>query len=279
MLNVILIAAGIYAVLLLIVYLNQSSLLYLPGMPSRELTASPRDIGLIHEDVRLLTDDGVDLHGWYIPTERARGTLLFFHGNAGNISHRLESLQIFHQLGLNVLIFDYRGYGQSQGQPGERGTQLDALAAWHHLVDIRGESPDRIVLFGRSLGGALAAWLAARVQPGALILESAFISVPELATELYWWLPARWLSRLQYNTRNYLAEVHCPVQVIHSREDEIIPYRHGQSLYEAAHPPRTFLELRGDHNTGFIVSGDNYVRGLETFLTAHLPDPLKEHHP
>ena len=279
MLNVILIAAGIYAVLLLTVYLNQSSLLYLPGMPSRELTASPRDIGLIHEDVRLLTDDGVDLHGWYIPTERARGTLLFFHGNAGNISHRLESLQIFHQLGLNVLIFDYRGYGQSQGQPGERGTQLDALAAWHHLVDIRGESPDRIVLFGRSLGGALAAWLAARVQPGALILESAFISVPELAAELYWWLPARWLSRLQYNTRNYLAEVHCPVQVIHSREDEIIPYRHGQSLYEAAHPPRTFLELRGDHNTGFIVSGDNYMRGLETFLTAHLPDPLKEHHP
>lgn len=279
MLNVILIAAGIYAVLLLTVYLNQSSLLYLPGMPSRELTASPRDIGLIHEDVRLLTDDGVDLHGWYIPTERARGTLLFFHGNAGNISHRLESLQMFHQLGLNVLIFDYRGYGQSQGQPGERGTQLDALAAWHHLVDIRGESPDRIVLFGRSLGGALAAWLAARVQPGALILESAFISVPELAAELYWWLPARWLSRLQYNTRNYLAEVHCPVQVIHSREDEIIPYRHGQSLYEAAHPPRTFLELRGDHNTGFIVSGDNYVRGLETFLTAHLPDPLKEHHP
>ena len=279
MLNVILIAAGIYAVLLLTVYLNQSSLLYLPGMPSRELTASPRDIGLIHEDVRLLTDDGVDLHGWYIPTERARGTLLFFHGNAGNISHRLESLQMFHQLGLNVLIFDYRGYGQSQGQPGERGTQLDALAAWHHLVDIRGESPDRIVLFGRSLGGALAAWLAARVQPGALILESAFISVPELAAELYWWLPARLLSRLQYNTRNYLAEVHCPVQVIHSREDEIIPYRHGQSLYEAAHPPRTFLELRGDHNTGFIVSGDNYMRGLETFLTAHLPDPLKEHHP
>jgi len=279
MLNVILIAAGIYAVLLLIVYLNQSSLLYLPGMPSRELTASPRDIGLIHEDVRLLTDDGVDLHGWYIPTERARGTLLFFHGNAGIISHRLESLQIFHQLGLNVLIFDYRGYGQSQGQPGERGTQLDALAAWHHLVDIRGESPDRIVLFGRSLGGALAAWLAARVQPGALILESAFISVPELAAELYWWLPARLLSRLQYNTRNYLAEVHCPVQVIHSREDEIIPYRHGQSLYEAAHPPRTFLELRGDHNTGFIVSGYNYMRGLETFLTAHLPDPLKEHRP
>lgn len=279
MLNVILIAVGIYAVLLLTVYLNQSSLLYLPGIPSRELTASPRDIGLIHEDVRLLTDDGVDLHGWYIPTERARGTLLFFHGNAGNISHRLESLQIFHQLGLNVLIFDYRGYGQSQGQPGERGTQLDALAAWHHLVDIRGESPDRIVLFGRSLGGALAAWLAARVQPGALILESAFISVPELAAELYWWLPVRWLSRLQYNTRNYLAEVHCPVQVIHSREDEIIPYRHGQSLYEAAHPPRTFLELRGDHNTGFIVSGDNYLRGLETFVTTHLPDPLKETHP
>lgn len=279
MLNVILIAAGSYAVVLFTVYLNQSSLLYLPGMPSRELTASPGDIGLTYEEVRLVTDDGVGLHGWYIPTEHARGTLLFFHGNAGNISHRLESLQIFHRLGLNILIFDYRGYGQSEGKPGERGTQLDALAAWRHLVDTRGESPDRIVLFGRSLGGALAAWLAARVQSGALILESAFISVPDLAAELYWWLPARWLARLQYNTLDYLAEVRCPVLVIHSREDEIIPYRYGQSLYEAAHPPRSLLELRGDHNTGFIVSGDNYVRGLKSFLTTHLSDPQTERYP
>jgi len=279
MLNLILTAAGVYAVLLLAVYFGQSSLLYLPGIPSRELTANPRDIGLAHEEVRLVTADGVRLHGWYIPASRARGTLLFFHGNAGNISHRLESLQIFHQLGLNVLIFDYRGYGRSEGQPSEPGTRQDARAAWRYLVDTRGESPQRIVLFGRSLGGALAAWLASHEQPGALILESTFISVPELAADLYWWLPARWLARLQYRTRDYLAGVRCPVQVIHSRQDEIIPYRHGQSLYEAAHPPRTFLELRGDHNTGFIISGDTYIQGLDSFLSTHLPESLTKNHP
>jgi hypothetical protein len=268
--SLILTAAGAYAILLLIVYLGQSSLLYLPGIPSRELAASPRDIGLPYEEVRLVTADGVALHGWYIPAVGARGTLLFFHGNAGNISHRLDSLRIFHQLGLNILIFDYRGYGQSEGTPSEAGTHQDALAAWGHLVDTRGESPDRIVLFGRSLGGALAAWLAARKQPGVLILESAFISVPDMAADLYWWLPARWLARLKYATRDYLAEVQCPVQVIHSPDDEIIPYRHGRSLYAAARPPRTFLRLRGDHNTGFLMSGATYVNGLDAFLTAHL---------
>lgn len=278
MLNMLLTAAGIYTVLLLAIYFGQSSLLYLPGLPSRELGATPDAIGLEHEEVWLMAGDGVSLHGWYIPARQARATLLFFHGNAGNISHRLESLRIFHQLGLNVLIFDYRGYGQSAGKPSEAGTRQDALAAWQYLVNSRGESPERIVLFGRSLGGALAAWLATRVQPGALILESSFISVPDLAAELYWWLPARWLARLQYRTRDYLAEVRCPVQVIHSREDEIIPYRHGQSLYATANPPKNFLLLRGDHNSGFIVSGDTYVQGLDAFLSTHLSDPATEHH-
>lgn len=278
MLNMLLTLAGIYALLLLLVYFRQSSLLYLPDIPSRELTATPRAIGLEHEEVRFTTSDGVPLHGWYIPAPRARGTLLFFHGNAGNISHRLDSLRIFHQLDLNVFIFDYRGYGQSDGKPGEAGTRQDALAAWHYLLNGRGESPERIVLFGRSLGGALAAWLATRTEPGALILESSFISVPELAAELYWWLPARWLARLQYRTRDYLAEVRCPVLVVHSRDDEIIPYRHGQALYQAASPPRAFLELKGGHNSGFIVSGAAYRQGIDAFISSHLPVKLPEQH-
>jgi len=271
--HAILTAAGAYIALLLFLYFGQNSLLYLPGIPSRELTASPRDIGLEYEDVRLQTADGVGLHGWYVPAEGARGTLLFFHGNAGNISHRLDSLRIFHRLGLNVLIFDYRGYGRSEGKPGEEGTQQDALAAWNHLVAVRGEAPERIVLFGRSLGAALAAWLAARERPGALILESAFVSVPDLAAELYWWLPARRLARLRYNTREYLAGVQCPVLVVHSSEDEIIPYHHGLALYHAAPTPKALLELRGDHNTGFLLSGAAYVQGIDAFLSAHLSPP------
>jgi len=270
MFTALLTAAGAYGALLLALYLGQAHLLYLPGIPSRELSATPQQIGLAYEDLQFEAEDGVRLHGWYVPADGARGTVLFFHGNAGNISHRLDSLRIFHGLGLNVLIFDYRGYGQSEGRPSEEGTRLDAIAAWRQLVDARGESPDRIVLFGRSLGAALAAWLAARERPAALILESAFTSVPDLAAELYWWLPARMLSRLEYATRDYLAGARGPVLVVHSRDDEIIPYSHGRALYEAARPPRAFLELRGDHNTGFLLSEASYVRGLDAFLSAHL---------
>lgn len=267
-----LIALGAYAALLLAVYFGQERLLYLPEIAGRTLTATPRDIGLDYETVWLTADDGVKLNGWYIAPTRPRGTLLFFHGNAGNISHRLDSLRIFHDLGLAVLIIDYRGYGQSKGTPSEAGTHLDATAAWRYLTESRGVPPQRVVLFGHSLGAALAAWLATEKRPAALILESAFTSVPDLAAELYWWLPARRLARLQYATRDYLARVRCPVLVVHSEDDEIIPYRHGQALYAAAHPPKAFLTLRGDHNAGFLLSGTDYVRGLDAFLAAHLRD-------
>lgn len=266
-----LIGAG-YVALLLAMYFGQSGLLYLPDVPSRALLASPRDIGLAHEDVHLETADGVRLHGWYLPASEARGTLLFLHGNAGNISHRLDSLRIFHDLGLAVLIIDYRGYGQSEGRPSEAGLHEDALTAWRHLVETRQVPPERIVLFGRSLGASLAAWLAAREAAGALILESAFISVPELAAELYWWLPARWLVHLRHDTLAHVAAARAPVLVAHSPDDEIIPYRHGRALYDAAPAPKRFLELRGDHNSGFLRSGAAYRRGLDEFLDAHLPD-------
>ncbi|WP_428609485.1 alpha/beta hydrolase [Sedimenticola sp.] len=262
---------GAYLLLLLAIYFNQHKLLYLPHLPSREIATTPQAVGLTYEELELNTADGERLHGWYIPTDNARGTLLFFHGNAGNLSHRLDSLQIFHRLNLNVLIFDYRGYGRSSGQPSENGTQLDARAAWAYLVDERGESPGHIVLFGRSLGASIAARLATEKQPAALILESAFISVPELAAELYRWLPVRFLARLQYRTRDTLSHVHCPVLVAHSPDDEIIPYRHGRVLYETAPPPKAFLRLTGDHNMGFLLSGESYIHGIDAFLATHLP--------
>ncbi|MCW8906364.1 MAG: alpha/beta hydrolase [Sedimenticola sp.] len=268
MLTLLLVLAGLYATLVAAVYLGQSSLLYLP---SRTLAATPAQIGLDYEALHITTGDGVRLHGWYLPATRSRGTLLFFHGNAGNISHRLDSLRIFHDLRLNVLLFDYRGYGESEGHPDEAGTYHDAEAAWDYLVTQRGESPRRIVLFGRSLGASVAAWLAARREPAVLILESAFISVPELAADLYPWLPARWLARLHYPTRDYLAQARSPVLVAHSPQDEIIPYRHGQAVYRAAPEPRQFLPMLGDHNSGFLQTGAHYRETLEQFLTRHLP--------
>lgn len=268
--SVLLSIALAYVGVLAAVYFGQASLLYFPGIPSRELTATPLDLGLAYEDVTITTEDGVRLHGWWIPHPRPRAVLLHFHGNAGNVSHRLELIRIFHDLGLAVLIFDYRGYGRSQGKPDEAGTQRDALAAWRHLTESRHVPAQQIVLHGQSLGAALAAWIAARERPGALILESAFTSVPDLAAELYPWLPARRLARFHYATRAYLGSVRCPVLVIHSPDDEIIPYAHGQRLYETAAGPKAFLKLRGDHNAGFLLSGRHYVDGLDTFLREHL---------
>jgi len=268
--SILLIIAGAYGAFVLFVYFSQSSLLYLPNLPSRDVIATPDVVGLSYEPVKILADDGVRLDGWFIPARQARGAVLFFHGNAGNISHRLDSLKIFNDLGLDVLIFDYRGYGRSQGSPSEAGTYRDAEAAWRYLTEQRRIPARNIVLFGRSLGAAIAAYLATRHTPGALIIESAFTSVPELAADVYPFLPARWLSRFHYNIREYLGSVSSPVLVVHSRDDEIIPFKHGRELFAAANEPKHLLELRGGHNDAFLVSGQTYVKGLDTFLGIHL---------
>jgi len=258
--------AVLYAVLVAFLWLRQESMLFLPGIPSRAVLATPADIGLDYEALRLPTADGEELDAWFIPARRERAVLLFFHGNAGNISHRLDSLRIFHGLGLSVLIIDYRGYGQSTGRPTEQGTYEDARAAWRHLVEERNVPADRIIFFGRSLGGAVAAWLAAEHPPRGLIVESTFRSVPDMAAELYWFLPVRRLARIEYPAETLLRSVQAPVLVVHSREDEIIPFRHGEALFAAAREPRQLLELRGGHNTGFLRSEREYVAGLEAFL-------------
>jgi len=262
--------AGIYALMVLFVFVSQSRMIFYPEIPSREIMMTPERIGLVYEPVQLVTDDGIKLDAWFLPRENARGVLLFFHGNAGNISHRLDSLQLFHDLGLAVLIFDYRGYGRSEGRISEQGTYRDAEAAWRYLTEQRNIPARDIVLFGRSLGAAVAARLATRHTPGALMIESAFTSVPDVAADIYPFLPVRWLARFQYAAGEYLASVSCPVLVVHSQDDEIIPFKHGERLFELANEPKQWLPIRGGHNDGFIVSGRSYVDGFNSFLTAHL---------
>lgn len=246
------------------VYLRQEAMIY---QPLPELAGSPVDIGLEYEQAWLKTSDGVDIHGWFVRGPGAsRRVLLFCHGNAGNISHRLDSLKIFHELGLPVFIFDYRGFGKSRGKPGERGTSLDAEAAWKHLVEARGFSPREIVIFGRSLGGAVAAHLAAEKDAAALILESTFTSLPDVATRFYPYLPVRLLARHRYETIAHLRHVNCPTLVVHSPEDELIPFAHGRALFAAAPEPKAFLEISGGHNNGFLISGQHYIEGLRAFL-------------
>jgi len=256
------VAGAVYAGISLSLFLLQDRLVF---YPTAQLDATPAAIGLDYEEVRVTTRAGHRLHGWFVPGPGER-TVLFFHGNAGNISHRLESLAIFHRLGLSTFLFDYSGYGESEGSPSEAQTYDDAESAWSHLVTTRSIEPGRIVLFGRSLGGAVAAWLAARVTPAALIVESTFTSVPDMAAKLYPWLPVRLLARIRYDARAHVAAAHAPVLVAHSPGDEVVPYAHGRALYEAAPEPKAFLELRGGHNDGFIVTGEDYMLGLARFL-------------
>lgn len=259
-----------YSGILALVYAKQDGMVY---FPSSEIASTPAVVGMPYEDVSLTTADGLTLHAWYIPHPGDRGTLLFCHGNGGNISHRLESVKIFHDMGLNVLIFDYRGYGASDGRPTEKGTYLDVEAAWAFLALSKGIDPQRIILFGRSLGGAVAAYAAAKEPPAALILESTFTSVPDLGSKLYPWLPVRLISRYSYDTEARMAAISCPKLIIHSPDDDLVPFEHGRRLFQVAPDPKEFLEIRGDHNRGFMLSRDVYVDGLKRFFDRHLPPP------
>lgn len=224
--QVLMFAAVFYGAMMLVLFLRQDGMIYYPELGGRDYESTPAQFGMSYEAVTLTTSDGIRLDAWYVPAEHARGALLFAHGNGGNISHRLDAIRMFHDTGLSVFIFDYRGYGKSAGEPSEDGTYRDAEAVWQYLTVQRGIAPTRIVMYGESLGGAVATYLTTRHQPGALILASVLTSVPDMAAELYPWLPVRWLSRYRYDTRRYLQEVHAPVLMMHSREDEIIPYHH-----------------------------------------------------
>ena len=228
MLTTLLVIGGGYLAVAGLAFAFQDQLLY---FPSRTLVTTPDRYGLAYETVHLDTADGERLHGWWIPADDARGTLLFFHGNAGNISGRLESVKQFHQLGLNVLIIDYRGYGQSTGSPSEEGLYRDAEAAWQHAVTQRGIDPSRIVIFGRSLGGGPATWLATQHDAGALLLESAFTSVPDMAAHHYPWLPARQLTTTQFDNRSASARSTCRCSSSTAR-------RRGHPLRARPHPLR-----------------------------------------
>jgi fermentation-respiration switch protein FrsA (DUF1100 family) len=267
-----------YGAIVGLAFAFQDQLLF---QPSSRLLATPDDAGMNYETVHLDTEDGETLHGWWIPAAdvsretspgAAAKTLLFFHGNAGNISGRLESVQQFHRLGLNVLIVDYRGYGQSTGTPSEQGIYNDAEACWQYLTETRGIAPADIVVFGRSMGGGAATWLAAQHRPGAVILESVFTNVPDVGAHHYSFLPVRALATNQFDNESRVVEVDAPKLHIHSREDRVVPFKLGRRVFEAAAEPKQFLEIEGGHNDGFLVSADEYLQTIDVFLEKHLPE-------
>lgn len=219
--------------------------------PFREHEGSPTELGRPFENVLFRTSDGVELHGWYFPagtdSPRARLAFLVCHGNAGNISHRIELCSALVQRGAAVFLFDYRGYGRSQGRPGEEGTYRDGQAAlaWLRQRGFRGE---HIVAYGESLGGGVVSELALREPLGGMVLQSTFTSIPDIGAELFPWLPVRRISTIKYDTQAKLPRVQVPVLVMHSRADDIIPFHHSERNFAAANEPKFFCELAGAHN-------------------------------
>ena len=240
--------------------------------PSRVLEASAADLGRPYEEVELTTRDKVRLHGWFFPAAQgaARDKLVFllFHGNAGNISHRLGFVEAWLELGVNVFLFDYRGYGRSGGQATEPGTYLDAQAAYEWLLQKR-FAPQNIILLGKSLGGGIASELAGREPLGGLILQSTYTSIPDLGSELFPWLPVRWLGSIKYDTHSRLPRIKIPVLILHSRDDKLIRFHHAQGNFAAANKPKMLVEMAGGHTEVLLAGRAEYLRGLERFLEQH----------
>jgi fermentation-respiration switch protein FrsA (DUF1100 family) len=234
-------------------------------VPDSELVWTPADFGLEYEDVQFSTVDGVRLHGWYVAGPRPEN-LLWFHGNAGNISDRLDNLRLLHeQVGTSVFIFDYRGYGHSAGQPSERGLYEDARAALQYLANERSISGDTLVYFGRSLGSAVAIDLAKETPPRGLILETPFVSIRAMARSLFG--PLAVVAPSGFDNLSKIAQLTCPKLFIHGDADSLVPYLQGRQLFEAAPPPKAFYTIRGaDHNDTYIVGGPTYFRRIREFI-------------
>lgn len=271
LLTLLVLGAALYLVLLILVYAGQARLLYLPNLNGPGLAATPADIGLAYEDVHLETSDRVTLHGWFVPEPGSRRVLLHLHGNGGNISHRLALIELLHELGVSVLLIDYRGYGLSGGQPDEAGTYRDAEAAWRWLIERRGYAGADIVVLGHSLGAAVAAHLAQTVQPGGLVLEAPFTSVPDIAAHHYGYFPVRRLARFRYATVEYVRNARTPVLVLHSPADDVVPIAQGRRVFEAANEPKTFIELPGGHNEVLLRGREEYAEALRRFLAGLAP--------
>lgn len=242
--------------------------------PSPRVGSTPAAVGLQFERVEITTEDGETLVGWWVPGDGSGdGVILYCHGNAGNIGGRVHLLPNLRSLGHDVLIFDYRGYGESSGRPTVAGTRLDIQAVWNYLVGERGHAPGQIVLWGRSLGGAIAIDQAARASeagtpPRALIVESSFTSTLDIGSELYPWLPVRWFERkLDYPSRERIGRVAAPILLAHSPDDELIPASHGDALLEAARaglaPNTAFVQLDGGHNEGHLAQTEHLAAVAE----------------
>lgn len=252
-----------YLLILALMYIFQNKLIF---FPSAKHLITPEKAGLQAEDVWVQTSDGEKLHGWYFPVDESDFVVVLSHGNAGNISNRIDIGKFLSEVGVSVLLYDYRGYGQSTGKPDEQGFYTDIESVIHYLKNEKGFSEQQMIMYGRSLGGAVASYAAAKFDVGGLVLDSAFESLKAMVGDLYPFVPAS-LARYEFPTEEYLTEVSSnPVMIMHSPNDDIIDISHGKYLYEIASEPKRFVELRGGHNENFHASTDIHSRNWREFL-------------
>ena len=244
------------------IFLEQKGLYY----PIKEMSQSPSKLGIKYEEVNFKTSDGETLNGWYVPVQNAKVTILYCHGNAGNICHRLHKVEFFHETGINFFIFDYRGYGKSSGKPHEKGLYEDVTAAYDYLISRSDIDKSKIVVYGKSLGGPVAAELCLRRKLSALILESSFASVTMRAHQLCPFLPMNLLITQKYDTVAKVKNIHIPKLILHGKNDEVIGFEHGEILFEVTADPKQFLPFEGGHNDEIYVTSFAYKEELKKFL-------------
>lgn len=238
--------------------------------PDKRIDLTPSDTGLIFEDIYLRTSDGVKINGWFVPYEGARAGLLWFHGNAGNLSDRVEKLGLLHRkLKINIFAIDYREYGRSEGSVSEEGTYRDALAAYDYLTTRSEVDPSRVILFGQSLGAAVAVDLALHREAAGVILEAPFASIKEMARVAFPWLPIGSLLSTRFDNLSKIARIGAPLLIIQGDRDEVIPYSQGRKVYEAAGEPKAFYTVPGaGHNDIYLVGGEAYFKAMSDFIRA-----------
>lgn len=259
----VLVAAGVYGLLIAGVWCFQDKLMF--GRRTTVETETPAARQWEYEDVWFDVAGG-KTHGWWLPVKYERGAALFSHGSGRNISGYLDDCAFFRDLGYSVLLYDYGGYGQSTGEPSEARCYADIRGMWDHLVNVRKISPNRIILAGCSMGGGVTADLAAEVKAGGVILESTFTSIPDALQAMYWWIPAKYISHIQFRNIDKVPRIQSPVLVVHSRDDTVVPLEQGRQLYDHVVTPKKFLEIHGSHGGGKFASKAIYGPAIKEFL-------------
>lgn len=271
----VLIAAGLAVFLFIALRQLERVSLY---FPDKQVMAEPSGIGIKFENVIFKTEDGVNLHGWFIPHAKPLAVVLYMHGNAGNIAYRFDTIEWFREMGVELFLFDWRGYGRSEGIPSEKGLYADARAAWKYLTQERRIPSSRIFIFGESLGAAPAVELALELEsagnpPAGLATEGAFASTRHMAKTVFPYLPSVFLPlRDLYDNLSKIGKLKLPKLLAHGQDDDIVPFSQGKMLFDSAQEPKIFLPLPGTHNDARFKSGKLYTDALKNFFKAGVED-------